>query len=41
MAIRQQAWREKTYVGVDKAIADGSKLKNSKTAKKLKKAAKR
>lgn len=41
MAIRQQAWREKTYVGVDKAIADGSKLRGSKDAKKMKKAAKR
>ncbi|HTK69214.1 MAG TPA: hypothetical protein VL857_05365 [Candidatus Eisenbacteria bacterium] len=41
MAIRQQAWREKTYVGVDKTIADGSKLKGSKAAKKMKKAAKR
>jgi hypothetical protein len=34
MAIRQQAWREKSYVGVDKAIADGSKLKGAKKAKK-------
>jgi len=45
MAIRQQAWREKTYVGVDKAIADGSKLKGSKVkepkVKKSKKGAKR
>ena len=43
MAVRQQAWREKSYAGVDKAIADGSRLKGSKPAKvkKSKKGAKR
>jgi hypothetical protein len=30
MAIRQQAWRERSYIGVDKAIAKGAKLKTSK-----------
>jgi hypothetical protein len=30
MAIRQQAWRERSYVAVDKAIAKGSKLRDSK-----------
>jgi hypothetical protein len=35
MAIRQQAWRERSYVGVDKAIAKGAKLKDSKKEAKL------
>jgi hypothetical protein len=30
MAMRQQAWRERSYVAVDKAIAKGSKLRDSK-----------
>ena len=36
MAMRQQAWREQSYVGVEKAIAKGSKLGGSskKAAKK-------
>jgi hypothetical protein len=43
MAIRQQAWRERSYVGVDKAIADGGRLKGVKAAKvkKSKKGSKR
>jgi hypothetical protein len=35
MALRQQAWRERSYIGVDKAIAKGAKLKNSKKEAKL------
>ena len=35
MAIRQQAWRERSYVGVDRAIAKGGKLKDSKKEAKL------
>lgn len=35
MAIRQQAWRERSYIGVDEAIAKGAKLKNSKKETKL------
>jgi hypothetical protein len=35
MAIRQQAWRERSYVGVDETIARGAKLKNSKKEAKL------
>ena len=36
MAVRQQAWRERSYLGVEKTIAKGSKLNGSskKAAKK-------
>ena len=36
MAIRQQAWRERSYAGVDKAIAKGSKLGGAKKNGKMK-----